>query len=168
MKVLNILNSGDVVRFHAVPGVDKQKNSEHQWGVALIVATIKPDCSKELILAALTHDSAEIVTGDIPFTVKKARPDIKPLLKTMENSFERENGIEFTLSQEEESVLKIADTLEGMNYCLNQIEVGHIKAWESYGRWKEVYCSTFRHYNLEAEIIFNSILDREESIRGSK
>lgn len=75
MKVLNILDSGNVVRFHAVPGVGKQKNSEHQWGVALLVAAIKPDCSKELLLAALTHDSAEIVTGDIPFTFKKIRPN---------------------------------------------------------------------------------------------
>lgn len=167
MNVLNILNSGDVVRFHSVPRVDKQKNSEHQWGVALIVAAIKPDCSKELLLTALTHDSAEIVTGDIPFTFKKMYPVIKSILKIGESSFERENEIDFTLSQEEESVLKIADTLEGMNYCLNQVELGHIKAWEPYGRWKEVYCNTFRNANLKADIIFNSILDREESIRGS-
>lgn len=80
MNINTILNSGDVVRFHNHAGIDKQRNSEHQWGVALIVEHIYPNASKALILAALTHDCAEYYTGDVPFPVKKDCPELSAVL----------------------------------------------------------------------------------------
>ena len=116
----NILHSGDVVRFHNHVGVDKQKLSEHQWGVALIVQAISPDCSKALLLAALTHDAHEYYVGDIPANVKWDNPELRTVLSNIEKHWEEKNGIHYDLHWEENLTLKLADTLEGMWYCVSQ------------------------------------------------
>lgn len=157
MNIQKVLESGDVVRFHATPGVDKQKNSEHQWGVALIVSNIYPSCSKELLLAAMTHDCAEIVTGDIPFTVKKGHPELKQVLSNIEFIHNTGMGIVFNLNDFEESVLKMADTLECMNFCVDQIDMGHSKAWIPYNRLKSLFSENFNGILLDADILFESI-----------
>ena len=77
MDINQVLLSGDVERFHSNPGIAKQKNSEHQWGVALLCQHFNPLCSKGIILAALTHDAPELFTGDLPATIKWSNPEIK-------------------------------------------------------------------------------------------
>lgn len=136
MNIRNILNSGDVVRFHNHSGIDKQRNSEHQWGVALILQDIYPNCSKSLLLAALTHDCAEYFTGDIPFPTKKASPELNSLLIRMENEWNEQNGIDFDLSWDEHIALKCADTLEGMQYCIKQVKEGKINAKRPFRKWR--------------------------------
>ena len=137
MKIRTILNSGDVVRFHNHTGIDKQRNSEHQWGVALILQHIYPKCSKELLLAALTHDAHEYYVGDIPANVKWNNAELKRILEDIEYNWEVENDVYFDLHSEEEYYLKIADSLEGMVYCIKQVRLGNINAKRPYRKWRE-------------------------------
>lgn len=137
MKIKTILNSGEVVRFHNHSGIDKQKNSEHQWGVALIVEYIYPNCSKQLLLAALTHDAHEYFTGDIPFPIKQHSPELKGVLQGLEIKWECQNGVHFDLSKQERTALKVADVLEGMWYCLNQVKNGNLNAKRPFRKWRE-------------------------------
>ena len=43
----------------------------HQARVARIIMALWPDASRELLIAALTHDDGEYITGDIPATLFK-------------------------------------------------------------------------------------------------
>jgi 5'-deoxynucleotidase YfbR-like HD superfamily hydrolase len=139
MNIRNVLHSGDVVRFHNHVGIDKQKNSEHEWGCALIVNYIYPQCSKKLLLAALTHDAAEYLTGDIPFPAKQQNPELGVILKEMEEKWEEENGVLFELSKEETIILKIADTLEGMWFCISQVRNGNLNAKRPFRKWRKFF-----------------------------
>lgn len=44
----------------------------HQGRVARIILALWPDASRDLLIAALTHDDGESVTGDIPATYPKS------------------------------------------------------------------------------------------------
>ncbi len=162
MKIRNVLHSGDVVRFHSHVGIDKQKNSEHQWGCALIVQHINPKCSKELLLAALTHDAAEYKTGDVPFPAKKEFPELGHMLRAIEEEWEVENGVRFDLGSEEKIQLKIADTLEGMWFCIHQVRLGHINAKRPFRKWRKFFHNTFSHLTTDYPIAFELY---EEMIR---
>ena len=153
MNIRKILQSGNVVRFHSQIGMDKQKNSEHQWEVALILQYIYPGCSKPLLLAALTHDAAEYYTGDIPFPVKQANPELKNVLERMEQDWEKRNGVHFNLHAEEKDFLKIADTLSGMFYCVQQAREGKINAKRPFRKWREfLICHLRRLENTDLRL----------------
>ena len=137
MKIRTILQAGNVTRFHNSIGMDKQKNSEHQWETALVLQHIYPNCSKELLLAALTHDSAEYHTGDIPFPIKQASPELKVTLDKLEEEWEKQHGVYFELNDEEKYFLKIADTFSGMWYCILQVREGKINARRPFRKWSD-------------------------------
>jgi len=147
MNIRKVLQSGDVVRFHNSIGMDKQKNSEHEWEVALILQYIYPQCSKELLLAALTHDSAEYYTGDIPFPIKQASPELKSVLDGLERKWEQDNGVHFDLSPEEAYFLKLADTLSGMWYCIQQVREGKINAKRPFRKWRKFIINVMYGYD---------------------
>lgn len=137
MNLRNILHSGEVVRFHAHTGMEKQKNSEHQWGVAMILQHIYPECSKTCLLAALTHDAHEYFTGDIPAPTKWKNPALASILSEMESQWEEENGIKFDLHPDECMAIKLADTLDGMWTCILQVRCGRIDAKRPFRGWRE-------------------------------
>ncbi len=160
MNIRNILHSGDVVRFHSHAGIDKQKNAEHQWGVALIVQHIYPDCSKDLLLAAMTHDAAEYLTGDVPFPVKKEHSDLALLLRDIEKAWEIDNGVYFSLKDEEKLILKMGDTLEGMWFCIHQVRMGNVNAKRPFRKWRKFFADNFCP-DYEIAYSFYEILIRE-------
>ncbi len=166
MNIRNILHSGDVVRFHNHVGIDKQKTSEHQWGVALIVEHIYPEGSKALLLAALTHDAAEYYMGDIPAPVKWDNPELKAMLQQMERKWEERNGVDFDLHHDEHVVLKMGDTLEGMWFCVHQVRLGHINAKRPFRKWRTFFHDTFSSYQEKYpkafELYTNLIQEMEE------
>lgn len=159
MNIKTILNSGNVVRFHNHAGIDKQKNSEHEWGTALIVQHIFPECSKELLLAALTHDAHEYFTGDIPFPVKQSCPELKSMLASLESKWEAENGIDKNLTSEEKVCLKIADVLEGMWYCLVQVRQGNINAKRPFRKWRTFLIDFLIEQNTNRESQLGGIIN---------
>lgn len=119
-RCLATVESGGVQRYHAVPSVlSKQRVDSHAWSVTMIVLCLTDgQASRDLLLHALLHDSAEIVTGDIPFTVKRQCPEMKHLLGELEDTAHRYHLFPLpALTEEEEQVLKIADTLDGWRWC---------------------------------------------------
>lgn len=66
--------SGCVKRWHCSPSHGLRESGDttgwHSQRVALLILMLHPLPSSHLLACALTHDTAEIVTGDIPAPVK--------------------------------------------------------------------------------------------------
>ena len=140
MNIKKVLQSGDVVRYHNHIGMDKQLLSTHQWGVALIMQYIYPECSKEAILEALTHDVGEYHTGDVPAPVKWRNLNIREVIENMELEFK--NKLDLWWAKDIEPMgcdaLKVADTLEGMWYCVQQLQNGMKAARRPFRKWQGI------------------------------
>ena len=134
--LLQTLESGGVLRFHACPKMRKQRLSDHQWKVALIAEHLLPSLSKNGIMHALTHDRSEIVTGDIPATLKWEFPRIKECLKDIETRYDSA----YSIPALERVVIKLADIVEGMLFCKESYEDGCKEAKVIFHRWmKHLY-----------------------------
>lgn len=164
MQIDKVLKSGSVERFHATPGIAKQKISEHSWGVALIIQQICPDCSKDLLLAALVHDCVEMVTGDLPATFKWDNPEVRPFIEDYEKRVETEWGIHIELNHEEKRVLKLADCLEGMQYCVNRMKHGEVEAKSIFNKWFAFMSHNFLLNTEENEMVEYILIQYNEVI----
>lgn len=157
MDIDNVLMSGSTERFHAVPGITKQSVARHSWGVAVLCQYLYPDCKKRLLLAAMYHDCAEMVTGDIPGTMKWAVSDLKERMDEYEYHIEEEWGIRITLNTTERRQLKICDILEGMRYCIYRYRCGEKEARAVFIRWAKRMVDLFTLHPTELDY-FNKLL----------
>lgn len=143
------LQAGEVVRYHAVPTVAQQNVAHHSWGVAVICLYITGgEASKELLAAAIMHDAAEVVTGDIPFTVKQANKEFKTLLESME--FHAYNQVVLphpVIGVKEAGILKLADTIEGLLWCRKTERVTE----NVRSRWEKALEIAMEKFNLTQE-----------------
>lgn len=138
MDISSVLESGDVLRFHAVPGMTPQKLSEHQWGVAVLLEYLyDKEVNKNHLMYALTHDCTEMITGDIPATIKWQEVELANILKGIENKFVAKWGINYADKIPTTLPIKICDCLEGMNYCLNRVMQGEIAACSVFWKWSD-------------------------------
>lgn len=126
MNISQLYPTGRVKRWHTTD-LPAQTVGHHSWGVALIVAQIYPkghEIPSRLLLAALTHDCAEHVTGDIPSPAMKQWPELGMVLAGIERKYNMEAGIEFDLTDRERAILKWADLLECFLYASHCDDMG--------------------------------------------
>jgi 5'-deoxynucleotidase YfbR-like HD superfamily hydrolase len=123
-----LLRGGAVRRYHAEPAFANhvQTVAEHSWRVAMIVAHLWPD-RPALVLAALYHDAAEGVFGDVPAPVKKI---LGHPLKEAEHHYEAwlEIAEHLKLEPVDHARFKCADTLDLVLYCENVSGAEHVYA----------------------------------------
>ena len=124
-RIMKIRAGGDVKRFHTVTMLREHLVSSHSWGVATLLLDIDPNISKELLVAALYHDVAESVTGDVPATTKWRYPAIAELLNNAELEVETDLGIRSDLRQQEKDTLKFADMLDLVLACVEEFNLGN-------------------------------------------
>lgn len=136
--MLCMLEGGDITRYHTVPCLRPQSIAHHSWRMAAVLHTIWPDCRGELTKAALFHDVSERVTGDIPYNVKAAHAQLRMDLNAISTEEEKRLGIRFTLTDEEQQVLRWLDLYEGMLYCLDELGMGNRRVMASYHRYHEL------------------------------
>ena len=117
-RIENVMTSGEVMRFHAVPSVTtKQTVAQHAWGVATLFTFIKTDPRPDAIMACLVHDMHELITGDVPFTAKREIEGLSKLLDMAEHHAEDHHLFNLPrLTKGERHVLKLADMLEGLRW----------------------------------------------------
>lgn len=125
------LQAGQVQRYHATPFVACQSIAEHSWNVTVIyvalcgAANITPDISG--VMSGVMHDTAELYTGDAPFTVKRDYPEMKKMYDELEKKFEDKFlQVETKVDSEHSLLLKLADWLEGLRWC-SHFESGNQK-----------------------------------------
>ena len=112
------------------------------------------------MLAALTHDAAEYYTGDIPFPIKQASPELKSVLDKLERKWEEDNGVHFNLHPEEAYFLKLADTLSGMWYCIQQVKEGKVCAKRPFRKWRKFIINVmYGYHNLSAIALASEMVE---------
>jgi len=117
--LMEVRAGGAVQRWHTDPQLGPQDVRAHSWGVAMLVlALTQGHASRNLILAALTHDIGEHLTGDIPAPAKWQAPALRAALDALEQRGKQRLGLVFRLDEEEEAILKLADALELALHCL--------------------------------------------------
>ena len=137
-RLLLVLQSGTVKRFHTTPTLHENILAQHQWGVAILAYTLAHDKpSVNLLMSALTHDLAEKVYGDIPAPAKRAL-GLRETINDLEASFIRDKAGFFPLTAEELNIVKLADNLDGMLYCIHERILGN--------RWADTVYERFRGY----------------------
>lgn len=154
-----IFKGGSSTRYHTMTVHDRQTIADHSFGVAWICEILtNRSASKELIMAALAHDLAEHKVGDIPAPAKRALN-----LKVMYDSLEQnelddaEIGIYARLlSEDEKVVLRFADMLEGMIFCLKERRMGNIHVSVAFKNFRDYVSELYNLYSCDpAKKAFN-------------
>lgn len=148
-RICNVLETGEVMRFHATPSIPCQTVAHHAWGVAVFASFIKTDPRPDFIMEALGHDMEEFYTGDVPFTTKREIDGIAELLADAEDHYRRKFLFDrFRLTEAEKVVLKLADMLEGLRYAaLNERFCGETQIVAD--RWFCALVDLFHHEKIE-------------------
>tara|TARA_R110000787_G_scaffold156836_4_gene270786 strand:- start:392 stop:829 length:438 start_codon:yes stop_codon:yes gene_type:complete len=116
--------------------INEQRNGQHSWGVAVIIHKLWPDCSRDLLLAALYHDVPEYITGDIPADCKWRFDELSTELSAAETEIIGDLGIPKPghLPIKDYRRLKIADMLELMWFCLEEMQMGNTTIREVFNK----------------------------------
>jgi 5'-deoxynucleotidase YfbR-like HD superfamily hydrolase len=125
-NLLNILEGGDVKRYHTLPTIGEQTVANHSWGVAMILNWLDPNISKIAVLKALAHDVAEKQTGDIPAPTKWNNRSLAKRLSAFERRIEKELGVDYKIPEKEKVLFKQADVFELLLYCVKQRSLGNV------------------------------------------
>ena len=116
---------------------------------------------------ALLHDAAEIVTGDIPFTVKLANPGIKAALADMETTAHM--GLLLPIPSVRESAeyaVKMADMLEGLWYCSEHERGAEPAAFNNWLEAIENYLPITPESRVQKLVRHNAVTFRDMLIFG--
>lgn len=134
-----IMQGSSVKRFHSVETIKDNPTSSHQWGVAMLVYLMSDGMQAgrrlNLVMAAITHDIAEKVFGDIPAPTKR-RLGMREVIGDLEDSYLEANGLKFDLDFEQESILKLADIFDGMLFCVREHALGNMFIVNTYDVFK--------------------------------
>ena len=132
--------AGRIRRLHIKPmNGDEQNIAAHSWGVTMILLDLFPAVSRSCLIFALRHDVPEIVTGDVPANVKWEHPVLQDTLEGIEEGFldkmswpteSKKHGLPHLAGSEnwhnERLYIRIADRVELLFYCLEQIYMGNL------------------------------------------
>lgn len=128
-QVKELRDAGIVQRFHTARVLRHESVAEHSFNVAqLVMALTCGQASRDLILAALMHDMGEYKTGDIPSPVKlRLPPEVAATMESMEVEATKElhPGAWWGLTPVEERILAIADRLDGLMKCVDELKMGN-------------------------------------------
>jgi 5'-deoxynucleotidase YfbR-like HD superfamily hydrolase len=119
IKPKEVLLSGEVMRWHTHDDPRLRRCGEtdaaHQWGVAILVQWLDPECSKATLLWALTHDVGERGLGfDMSGPARRAHPALSQIVE-MTEAGERERCLGYDVPDGADTELVNAcDKLHGL------------------------------------------------------
>jgi len=129
-RINRIRSAGAIKRFHCARVIKEESVAEHSLNVAALVLVLtKGLASRNLLIASMLHDHGEAAIGDIPANIKsKLPPEARQELEDKEQS---ELDLMFPelvgtgLTEEEEYTLHIADRLDGLLKCTDEVMMGN-------------------------------------------
>lgn len=152
-----IFNGGQSKRFHTVETIKPQNIADHSFGVAWFCELLTGGrARKPLIMAALAHDLAEHMTGDIPSPAKRAM-GLGEKFHNHEMELIKKAGLGhyfMELTSGEELTLKLADMLDGCQFCIRERRMGNLNVEIVFGRFYSYATDIFTTKKVEAETSF--------------
>lgn len=123
---LNPRLAGQVLRYHVWPTLRQQSVGEHVWQVMRIYVEIFGVPQDNALYHILHHDSGEIITGDLPFPVKRDNPTLKKIFDDMEDATTDAMKIEtFFVSKVLKWSFRICDLMEMLEFGLQEEQMGN-------------------------------------------
>lgn len=117
--------AGRVVRYHTTPTLVREDVAQHTFNVMNILMFLHDGAFPPILMEyALLHDQGEWKTGDIPSPVKRAAPSIKKIVDEVEAE-----ALPFQLpklTDGERAVFKLADNLDGLLKCTEELRMGNM------------------------------------------
>lgn len=110
----------------------------HQGRTALLVLALFPECSRQLLAAALTHDQGEMAAADVSFDAKFNNPALKELLDGVEAGERDRQDMSYcdNLSSREEKILKMCDWLDAWLWMMRHARHLYARSdWQAQLRW---------------------------------
>lgn len=139
-RVLFLMGGGATRRYHTVPMISAPNIAAHSFRVAWFCYLLASSPSVQLLMAALAHDMAEQVWGDIPAPAKRLHGQ-RETINAAEKQTLLENLACFPLTSEEDvRVLKLADCAAGMLECVEERALGNkfvIQVFEKFAGYYE-------------------------------
>lgn len=125
-QTLTLARAANVRRFHTVQVIGDQNLGHHSHRVCLILRyLLGGEVPSHLMWAALFHDLAESVTGDIPAQAKWGSYALNCAVIDLEVNWNTNHNSCIVLTNEEELILSIADKLELVLFCTEQMMLGN-------------------------------------------
>lgn len=126
-RIAYIRRALNVRRYHQHTTLETDTVGKHSAGVAMFLLVLAPDCRKELLVHAITHDLGEFAVGDMPApTKRKMSKGFKTEFDALE--YEVMSSIGFPgddVTEEEHALLKLCDYLDGFSFAVEERERGN-------------------------------------------
>lgn len=157
-----MLRAGAVTRWHVEHTIAKDTVGRHSHGVAWFCAYLcKYRPSANLLMAALLHDAAEHIAGDVPSPTKRRIPGLADELQGYEAGILRDAGVPVfyderdlsasqvdhmwnTLTEMEVTTLKAADMFDAFMFCIRERQLGNTTMDYCVGN----ICKAFNDYDF--------------------
>lgn len=124
-------NAGDVVRYHTRKVINRQDVANHTWNVMRIYTERYGIPRGEVYAYILYHDVAEVITGDIPFQIKRYLPEFKEAIVEAELHAMYKLGIgPIEITPDEVRRVKVCDLIEMHEYAMTELNHGNTTAWD--------------------------------------
>lgn len=129
-----VRHAGSLQRFHTKPLLHKQDIAQHSFNCVFLAMELcqgVEDVDKDKIIRyLLTHDLAEVETGDASGKAKKDHPKLKQVLDEIEEEWYNKNLPSYfkdcrKLTEKEKYICKMADLLEGLTTALIEVNLGN-------------------------------------------
>lgn len=161
-KHWNARKAMNVRRYHQHSVGEVDTVGKHSCGVAALVLLLHPDCSRDLLHAAIVHDFSEFTTGDIPATVKRMLSvEFREEYKHLEREVSEQIGwVAPTLSENEAQLLKVCDYLDGLSYCIEERTRGNLNlrtVGDTYLKYIPFYIETLEPWCARAKELFSTL-----------
>ena len=120
-KLIDIFAAARVTRWHTHPRLSLTHDplDGHQGRVARIIMALHPAPSAQLLMAALTHDDGEHVTGDMPGHFKAGAPEGVEAIEEAEQQAREDlwGNVHINVTGENADWLTLADRIDAFMWC---------------------------------------------------
>ena len=134
-NINRIFMAGLTTRWHTNPWLAQTHDriDGHQGRVARLILALWPDASRDLIVAALTHDDGESITGDIPYQRGKTTDQENAETAARIIIWSRRHPM---LSFEDAARLRFCDRLDAAMWMLHHApQCKHHEDWQDALTW---------------------------------
>jgi len=125
-RVLMFRECNNTRRCHTLPHVGEYTVGKHVADALTLLLVLKPDASRELILALILHDVPERWLGDLPAPAKWFNDQLGIEYRAAEAVVTKKKAIQIPiLSQDDAWWLDVIDRLEFWLWCHDQLALGN-------------------------------------------